>query len=189
MTSLLFLGLFLFIACGEPSNDDMASKTEAVTTTKSGSGSGLSWQVPNDWTAEQPTSSMRIAQFSLPRSGSDAEDASLVIFYFGGEGGGTDANIQRWISQFSEADVAASEPKRTEVNGLAQTHVDITGTYLFKTRPMAPTATEKPGFRMLAAVIEGAGGPWFVKFVGPKDTVAKWEAAFQGFLASCKLAG
>ena len=35
---------------------------------------------------------MRVAQFALPRAASDAADAELVVYYFGGSGGSVNAN-------------------------------------------------------------------------------------------------
>ncbi|MFQ5770209.1 MAG: hypothetical protein ACE5HX_06715 [bacterium] len=76
--------------------------------------------------------------------------------------------------------------KKSTVNGLPQTMIDLSGTYLFKTSPMAPTHTEKPNFRMLAAVVESSRGPWFVKLVGPQKTVSKWEDSLYEFMKSFK---
>ena len=42
--------------------------------------------------------SMRVAEFTLPRVQGDAEDAQLVLYFFGGQGGSVDANIERWVS-------------------------------------------------------------------------------------------
>ncbi|MFQ5677680.1 MAG: hypothetical protein ACE5G1_17455 [bacterium] len=189
MKKFLLLLLVLMIACSEQqenadNNQDMAVITQ--------SNAGLSWQIPSDWIEEKPTSTMRAAQFRLPKAEADTEDANVVVFYFQGEGGGVRANIQRWISQFKlpegELTREVTEEAKTEVNGLTHTLVDIRGTYLFRPMPMAANATEKPGFRMLAAVIEGGAGPWFVRFVGPEATVAKWENSFRKFLGSFKQA-
>ncbi|NIR48254.1 hypothetical protein GWO43_07295, partial [candidate division KSB1 bacterium] len=44
--------------------------------------------------------------------------------------------------------------------------------------------TEKPNFRLLAAIVETSGESWFVKLVGPEKTVAKWEESFYDFMNS-----
>ena len=83
--------------------------------------SGLTFQAPDGWKALPPSSSMRVADFSLPRAAGDAEDAELVVYYFGGEGGGVDANIARWESQMvpppGKTPVPTVRETRT-VNGL-----------------------------------------------------------------------
>jgi hypothetical protein len=55
--------------------------------------SSLKFTVPAGWVAEERTSSMRVAQYRLPKVAGDTEDASLVLYYFGqGQGGSTAAN-------------------------------------------------------------------------------------------------
>ena len=36
-------------------------------------------------------------------------------------------------------------------------------------------------------VIEGRGGPYFIRLVGPAKTVAKWDAAVQAFFKSLRV--
>src|SRR6185436_295009 len=67
--------------------------------------SELKFKVPSGWVEEERTSTMRVAQYRLPKVEGDSEDASLVLYYFGqGQGGSTTANIDRWISQMKQAD-------------------------------------------------------------------------------------
>src|SRR5262249_665741 len=49
--------------------------------------SGLTFTTPDGWQQSPPGSSMRVAEFTLPRASGDAEDAQLVVYYFGGSGG------------------------------------------------------------------------------------------------------
>jgi hypothetical protein len=51
---------------------------------------------------------------------------------------------------------------------------------------MLAETQKKPGFRMLAAVAETKGGPWFFKLTGPAKTIAKWEKSFYAFLETFK---
>jgi hypothetical protein len=56
---------------------------------------------------------MRVAQYKLPKAEGDTEDGSLVIYYFGqGQGGGTAANIERWINQMKQPDGSDSKAKQ-----------------------------------------------------------------------------
>ncbi|MFQ5651466.1 MAG: hypothetical protein ACE5IY_16145 [bacterium] len=183
---LVFL-IALFFACGQQPSQE-AQQPDTSTLEESKTPGELTWQAPAGWIEESPTSTMRKAQYRLPKAEADSEDGSVIIFYFQGQGGSVQANLERWYSQFAQPDGRptreTADAKTTEVNNLTQTVVDIHGTYLFRPRPMAPTATEKPNTRMLAVVIETDSGPWFVKFVGPEKTVAKWEDSFRDFLAS-----
>jgi hypothetical protein len=148
----------------------------------------LKFTAPSDWESEQPSSSMRQAQYRLPRVEGDPEDAEVVVFYFQGGGGGVQANIDRWIGQFSKPDGSpATDTAKTtkrEAHGIPLTVVDVSGTYAAGMGPMMQETKSKPNFRMLAAVAEAPSGPWFFKFTGPARTVAKWEASFQTFLDS-----
>jgi len=59
--------------------------------------------------------------------------------------------------------------------------VDVSGTYKDAPGPFAK-AVERPGYRMLAAVIETPDGNYFIKFYGPKQTVADHAKAFHAML-------
>jgi hypothetical protein len=68
-----------------------------------------------------------------------------------GQGGSVDANIQRWVAQFETPDgkpLATPAPKKSKVNGLAVTRLDLQGTYLASAGPMAPSAVKKPGYKL-----------------------------------------
>src|SRR5215210_6633172 len=88
----------------------------------------LKFRVPAGWIEEERTSSMRVAQYKLPKAEGDAEDASLVLYYFGQDQGGTTAaNIERWIGQMKQADGSAVKDAKQitfETGGVKVTTVD-----------------------------------------------------------------
>jgi hypothetical protein len=132
---------------------------------------------------------MRIAQYRLPKVAGDAEDASLVLYYFGqGQGGSTAANIERWVGQIQQADGSASKTRSKEesleAHGLKVTIVDVAGTYVAETAPGSGTFHNQPGYRLRAAVVETPKGSYFVKLVGPEKTVAQWNESFLSYLRS-----
>ena len=45
---------------------------------------------------------------------------------------------------------------------------------------------EKPGYRMLGAIIDADGQLWFVKAYGPVKTISAQAAAFRKFVESLK---
>ena len=61
------------------------------------------------------------------------------------------------------------------------------GTFVAETAPGSSEHFNKPGFHLRAAVIEGKGGPFFVRLVGPAKTVAKWDDAVQAFFKSLRV--
>src|SRR5215203_2448156 len=151
--------------------------------------SELKFRVPAGWVEEERTSSMRVAQFRLPKATGDTEDASLVLYYFGqGQGGSTAANIERWVSQMKQADSAAAKEaakeEQIEANGLKVATVDVSGTYVAETAPGSGELHNKPGYRLRAAVVETPKGSYFVKLVGPEKTVTQWNESFMSYIRS-----
>jgi hypothetical protein len=149
----------------------------------------LRFRVPAGWVDEERSSSMRVAQYRLSKAPGDAEDASVVLYYFGqGQGGSTAANIERWVNQIKQTDGSASKDKAKEenfeANGLKIATVDISGTYVAETTPGSGTVQNKPGYRLKAAVIETPKGSYFVKLVGPEKTVTQWNETFLSYLRS-----
>jgi len=153
----------------------------------------LQFDVPSGWITKPTTSSMRVAEFALPKIAGDAEDASLVLYYFGGQGGTVQANLDRWIGQMTQPDGRASKDVATTstlktTSGLAVTLVDLAGTYTAEVTPGSTDRLNKPGFRLRAAVVETPSGPYFVKLTGPAKTMATWNDSFLAFVRSLRVA-
>lgn len=153
--------------------------------------SALRFDAPAGWVAKKPASSMRVAEFALPKVEKDPEDASLVVYYFGGTGGSVQANLDRWIGQMQQPDgrdskTVAKSATLSSKAGLKITLVDIPGTYVAEVTPGSSERFNKPNFRQLAAVVETKDGPYFVKVVGPAATVARWEPGVRAFLAGLR---
>jgi len=153
--------------------------------------SELKFTVPTGWVEEPRTSSMRVAQYKLPKAAADTEDASLVVYYFGqGQGGSTAANVERWVGQLKQTDGNAAKDAKEEhfeANGLKVTAIDVSGTYVAETAPGSGTFLNKPGYRLRGAVVETPNGSYFVKLVGPEKTVAHWNESFVSYLKSFEL--
>ena len=150
--------------------------------------SGIKFDSPAGWVSKAPSSSMRIADWTLPKADGDQDDATVTLYYFGaGGGGGLQANIDRWIGQMTQPDGKSSKDVAktatlASTTGLKITTVDIPGTYVAEVTPGSTERFNKPGFRMITALVETAGGAHYVKFVGPAKTVAKWAPSFETFL-------
>ncbi|MCW8141477.1 MAG: hypothetical protein KIT58_21445 [Planctomycetota bacterium] len=151
---------------------------------------GVSFTPPTDagWVEEPAANRMRAAQYRLPRAEGDGEDGELVVFHFGGGGGSVEDNLDRWISQFRQPDggssKAAAKLERRDVGGLAAHVIELAGTYVAETRPGAGERVNKPGWRLLGAIVETPAGPFFVKLVGPAATVQAAKPAFTRFVES-----
>jgi hypothetical protein len=150
----------------------------------------LTFSAPAGWKPVATSSSMRVAQFALPRAAGDTADGDLVVYYFGGSGGTVAANIDRWLGQMQQPDgkpsAAVARRDTRTINGLTVTLVDVSGTYVAEMTPGSTARHNSPNFRLRAAVIETANGPYFIKLTGPSRTIAAAERAFEQFLASLK---
>jgi hypothetical protein len=135
------------------------------------------------WIRQQVTSPMRAGQFTYDHAEEALADVDMVIFFFGaGQGGGTQANIDRWLSQFEGAPESKTEEK--EMGGKQVTLVTAKGTYLDSMGgPMGPK-TPKPDYTMLAAILPSPEGDVFLKVTGPNASVAAMQEAFMAFIAS-----
>ncbi len=151
----------------------------------------LKFDAPKDWVTKPASSTMRVAEFGLPKVAGDTEDATLTIFFFGAtQGGNVQANIDRWIGQMSQPDGRQSKDvAKTSTltsHGLKISMVDVTGTYVAEMSPGSTEHFNKPNFRQRAGYIDTPGGPYFVKLVGPEKTVAKWNDSFDAFLKTLR---
>ena len=148
-----------------------------------GEGSDLEFALPAGWQSE-PASGMRLAQASIPGPGGPGQ---LAVFYFGpGGGGDVESNIQRWVGQMEpEQGVEPARQSFETANGFRVSWVDVTGTLLPSTMGTGPTSPQ-PNSRLLGAVVEGPGGPWFFKATGPKDTMAAEQEDFLEMLRSVR---
>ena len=147
---------------------------------------GLAYDVPKDWRVVESSSAMRLAQWSY---GAKSE---IVVFYFGeGQGGSIEANVERWYGQFQQPNGGSTRERakvtKSKADELSITRVDVEGTYAAPIRPGAAERHNEPDYRMIAAVVEGPSGPWFIRFLGPAKEVSAGETSFDAFLSGLRL--
>jgi hypothetical protein len=145
---------------------------------------GLSWTPPGAWKSagQKP---MRVATYTVPAAAGDNEAGECAVYYFGqGQGGGVQANLDRWVGQFQQASGKRTGTKT--IHGLNVTTVDVSGTYMGMGGPMAASHTAKNGYRLLGAIVEGPEGAVFFKFTGPAKTVAASQPTFDKMLETLK---
>jgi len=143
----------------------------------------FSLAAPDSFKRVRPRSMMVETEFSLPPIAGDEGSGRFTVM---GAGGSIEANIDRWIGQFSQPDGSATKDKaavkKLKVAGCSVTLVDVTGTY--KDMPGGPFAggrvIERTDYRMLAAIIEtGDAGNYFLKLYGPAKTVGNSADGFR----------
>ena len=150
---------------------------------------GLSVLVPPGWLVVPPASSMRLAEYRLSGEAADAADASLAVFYFGpNQGGSVVANIERWQAQFeqsgSEATGKGGKQWVKKIGDIALTLVDISGTYNSGMGPMGQSEARKEGYRMFGGIAQAPAGLFFFKMLGPAPTVEFWAESFEQYIDS-----
>lgn len=152
--------LAVLVCCALPAFAREAERTEAA---------GLRFLLPKSWERVQPTSPVRTMESRIPRARGDKEDGELILFQFGtATGGGVSDNVERWYAQFTQPDGRPSREaaivSTRMVHGPSVKLIDLSGTFRPQLGPMEHSS--KPGYRLLGAVVEGEGGPWFWRGAG-----------------------
>ena len=176
-------------ACGKQGPTATSGMQSSAAQSNTNASGELHFKAPDGWVIEKASSSMRVAQYKLPKAEGDNDDASLVLYYFGATQGGTaQANIDRWISQMQQPDGSASKDKAktetTTINGLKVITVDVSGTYTAEMAPGSGSFHNDTNYRLRAAVVETPKGNYFVKLAGPSKTIARWDQAYTDYLKS-----
>lgn len=150
---------------------------------------GLRFDLPDQWQQEPPSNRMRLAQARIPGDGGEGE---FALFYFGpGGGGGTEANIQRWLGQVEPEPGTEPERETLEVGDELTAHTVLArGTVTPSPMSMQGGNPEpQPGQMLLGAVVEGPGGPWFFKVTGPAETIEPYREEFFRMVRDMELGG
>jgi hypothetical protein len=168
---------------GMPPGDAAGGSAAPQLSVQSGGDPGIEWKVPKRWSTEA-ASAMRLATYAIPAASGDPEGGRCAVYYFGpGQGGGTDANIERWIGEFQDP----QKPERSTktVGGLGVSMVRVRGTYLAHAG-MGQSSGTQPDHELYGAIVEGPSGSVFFKLTGPANTVGKSASEFEGMVASVK---
>ena len=141
----------------------------------------FTFQRPAKWEWVEPTSTMRKAELKV----NDAKGKAEVIFFDfgGGQGGGTKANIDRWLGQFQEPrDKINAKTEEVMFGKRKATYVQAQGTYLSGMPGGAKTPLKDHA--LLGAILESEDGKVFVRMTGPVDVVTGAAADFKKMIES-----
>jgi hypothetical protein len=130
----------------------------------------FAWNVPEGWRAE-PGTGMRLATLWIEADGQKGECSLIVL---GGDSGGLDANIRRWMGQVN---LNPAEPQvRAFMDAIPrfETEAGLTGLLI----DFGPLVTDPSGLSTLASIIENGHETLFVKLTGPAKLLADHRDSF-----------
>lgn len=173
-------GLALMATTAHAADDPKATRTIGLAEGK------VTLEAPKDWVRKQPRT--RIVEHEFATPGEAGAEGRFTVM---AAGGGVDANIDRWITQFTQPDGSSTKEKtkiqKLKVAGQEIHYVDISGTFKDQAGPFAP-GMNRPDYRMLAAIIvTEKHGMHFLKLTGPKASIAGQEKPFQDMLNSLQV--
>jgi hypothetical protein len=149
----------------------------------------LKMTVPASWKTVEPRSRIIEHEFQAPKEGDTVSRITIMA-----AGGSIDANVERWLGQFTQPDGKATKDvakvEKKKVGDYEVTMVDITGTMSESMGggPFAPGKTVKrEGYRMLGAIIDTKDkGLQFIKLTGAAELVEQQKKDFTDFIESVK---
>ncbi|MGE0158607.1 MAG: hypothetical protein AB7T31_04290 [Gemmatimonadales bacterium] len=145
--------------------------------------------VPASFVSRPASSSMRLAEWTVPRT--DQTSAEVIVYYFGeGQGGSAEANIVRWSSQFTGPEGGAVMPRVGTLDGTAftTTVAELEGSYA-RAVGMGGAATAEPDQALIAAVVETPRGNLFLQLFGDRVAVAEAREDFLAMVGSIRANG
>jgi len=150
--------------------------------------SEFTFQRPAGWERIKSSSSMRAAELKVKNPTAGKDPLEVVFFYFGpGNGGGTDANVDRWLKQFNEPKDQLKPKIETSTAGQKSykvTYVQAEGTYL--SGPPLGEKTPKAGYMLQGAILEHPQGFVFVKLTGPADLAKAASKDFKSMVGGVR---
>jgi hypothetical protein len=152
----------------------------------------LTWTLPAGWIEQPGSDPLRVASFLAPDSlladslGTDPQALDISIVQFGGQAGGVEANISRWMGQVKilpspelVQKVLAGADSFSIASGQKAIVVDFTGL-------LAGDMTQSTS--ILGVIIEGDGYTVFVKAMGDRDRLPLLKPQFLTFCRSISIA-
>ena len=169
-------------------SNSLFAETEKKGETISLSQGQVTLSAPAEWKKKQPRSRIVAYEFAAPSSDKKLADGRFTVMRAGGS---VQANIDRWVGQFKQADGSSSKKtakiSEKKIKQQKIHLVDLSGTFSDRRGPFAP-AVEREDYRMLGVIIPTEkAGQLFLKFYGPKETVKAHEQAFMKMLDSLNI--
>ncbi len=176
--------------CETPAEPDARPRASAEHTVRP-----LEWTAPSTFVelTRSPVGSQR-ASYRVPPAGSDTEDGELLVLFYGtGSGGDRDKVWSGWFEQFDGDASAQAKRESFAVGPLQLETFEHVGDYKLNMGPRrsgmkrSPVQMVKKQHRMIGALVRTPDrGNWFVRLVGPDETVQAAKPALRQLLDSMR---
>jgi hypothetical protein len=149
---------------------------------------GMTFQAPASWKSSTPSGFMRRAELKVDPIEGDDYPAELVVFSFNSDAGGVQANLERWRKLFKDKDGNSPTIESKEVKGKNTdvTRAETSGHY-YPSQAVGRKDPDRPGARLLGAIVLGDGVSYFIRMIGPDKTMTKLRTDFDDMLGTIKL--
>jgi hypothetical protein len=139
------------------------------------------WQDPPEW-KRRPSAGMRYASYEIPAAKGDKLGGELNVFILSGD---VDANIQRWIDEFSNFDAKTLVRSERTVHNLRQAIVEIPNGHFNGGMGDIPASDN---FGLLGAIVVApSGAEFFFKLTAPSKAVKAARKPFYRLLDSVRV--
>jgi hypothetical protein len=150
---------------------------------------GVTFDAPKSWKSSPTTSEMRRAQLKVEPIEGDDYPAELIVFAFRGSAGSVEDNLTRWQKLFKDEDgnPPKIESKKVQGKNVEVMRAETSGHYYPASFPGTPKQPDRPGARLLGAIVTGEKNSYYIRMVGPDKTMKKLKTDFDEMLKSIKL--
>jgi|YNPBryunderm2012_1023409.scaffolds.fasta_scaffold14845_2 hypothetical protein len=146
---------------------------------------------PPSWKVEKPANRLRSYQFLLP--GAAASDPAGEVYVMPDSNPDYEKSFRRWKMDFIPPEGKTvddiSRTTQFDIPGGTTVHIlDIQGTWRYKERPFDPRSKveERPGYRVIWAIVAGPDEATHLRMSGPVAVIDKHYDAFIAWLKSLK---
>jgi hypothetical protein len=149
---------------------------------------GITFDAPKSWKSSPPTKQSRRAELKVEPIEGDDYSAELIVSVFSGAAGSVDANLTRWQNFFKDEDGKSPkiESKKVQAKNVEVTRAETSGHY-YPASFGGAKEPDRPGARLLGAIVTGEKNSYYIRMIGPDKTMKKLTKDFDEMIKSIKV--